>query len=263
MAKSSELLALRGKIAGKSFYSMKGVEGTLVRSINEGLSNRVKNDAAFANTRLNAAEFGSAGNFAGALIRTVSRRWRYILKAFATAAMTKALREMIQLDATSNWGQRTAKIENWQDLVRQSLQMLVKNSYDESFANDINVGLVGPSGLQVSVTVAATDSSELVAKGADGVRYELYDQVAVVPLFDASSGKYTKSLGTDKLLGSADIEIGVGGTVTGADASKTSVNPNGSNSVLVVALPYRTVHNEKHILQELCSCKWVGYAGIQ
>lgn len=259
MAKSSELLALRGKIAGKSFYAMKGVEGTLVRSINEGLSNRVKNDAAFANTRLNAAEFGSAGNFAGALVRTISRRWRYILKAFTTAAMTKALRDMIQLDATRNWGQRTVLIENWQQLVRQSLQMMVKNSYEESFANNIEVELDSSDNLNVTVTVAASDSSELVSKGADGVRYELYLQRTIAPTFDSAAGKYTKAQSSDDFLGSTDASIGSASTVSGTYPAYVPVGNNAVDSVLVVALPYRTINGQKHILQELCSCKWAIY----
>lgn len=258
MAKSSELLALRGKIAGKSFYSMKGVEGTLVRSINEGLSNRVKNDAAFANTRLNAAEFGSAGNFAGALVRTVSKRWRYILKAFTTAAMTKALREMIQLDSTSNWGQRTVMITGWKDLIRQSLQMMVKNSYDESFANDIAASYVLGSGLTATVTVLASDSVELQSKGADGVRYELYLQRSTPPEFDSNSGKYDKAIADDLFLGSSDAPIGTATTVSGINANYFPETEKQFDNVLVVALPYRTINSQKHILQELCSCKWVG-----
>jgi len=258
MAKSSELLALRGKVAGKSFYAMKGVEGTLVRSINEGLSNRVKNDAAYANTRLNAAEFGSAGNFAGALVRTVSKRWRYILKAFTTAFVTKALRQMIQLDSSSNWGQRTVMIHGWQAFIRQSLQMMVKNSYEESFANDIQANGTQGGGLTVTVTVATTDSSELVAKGADGVRYELYLQRTTAPEFDSAAGKYEKSTASDILLGSTDAAIGSASTVSGSYATYLPSTGSQLDSVLVVALPYRTINGQKHILQELCSCKWVG-----
>ena len=235
---------------------MKGVEGTLVRSINEGLSNRVKNDAAYANTRLNAAEFGSAGNFAGALVRTVSRRWRYILKAFTTAAMTKALREMIQLDATSNWGQRTIHHRGWMLEVMQSLQMMVKNAYEESFALDIDASLSGTT-LTVEVAVKATDSAELVAMGADGVRYEIFHQRATVPVFDNGSGKYTKSIASDVNLNITDVAIGTAQTITATESGVVELDAPAFDSILVVALPYRTVNGEKYILQELCSCKWV------
>lgn len=256
MAKSSELLALRGKIAGKSFYAMKGVEGTLVRSINEGLSNRVKNDAAFANTRLNAAEFGSAGNFAGALVRTVSRRWRYILKAFTTAAMTKALREMIQLDDKGVWGQRTVVHLGWITEVIQSMQMMVKNSYEENFANDINVSVSG-STLTAEVAIKVTDSVELREQGVDGVRYEIYRQIASVPSFDENVGKFTKSVASDVLLTSADAGIGTAQTITATQSGYADPSVDSVNCVLVVALPYRTVGGQNYILQELCSCKWV------
>lgn len=256
MAKSSELLALRGKVAGKSFYAMKGVEGTLVRSINEGLSNRVKNDAAYANTRLNAAEFGSAGNFAGALIRTVSKRWRYILKAFSTAAMTKALRGMIQLDDEGAWGQRTVVHSGWITEVIQSLQMMVKNAYEETFANDINVS-VSSGTLTAVISVKATDSVELREQGVDGVRYEVYRQVASAPSFDENVSKFTKSIASDAILASADVGIGSAQTVTATQSDYVEPSGDSINCVLVVALPYRTVGGQTYVLQELCSCKWV------
>ena len=207
MAKSSELLALRGKVAGKSFYAMKGVDGTLVRSINEGMSNRVKNDAAYANTRLNAAEFGSAGSMAGAVIRTVSKRWRTILQAFATAQLTKAVRNLIIQDTTHPWGQRLLSVEDWQTSVREAVSRLVKNSYVENFANAITAGASGVGQvITVNVTTTSQDSEALVSLGANGVRYEMYRQHITAPAF--VNGKYTTPAASVESIGSIDTEIG-------------------------------------------------------
>ena len=257
MAKSSELLALRGKVAGKSFYAMKGVEGTLVRSINEGMSNRVKNDAAYANTRLNASEFGSAGSMAGAVIRTVSKRWRTILQAFATAMLTKAVRNLIIQDTVNAWGQRLLSVEDWQSSVREAVSRLVKNSYSENFANAITAGAssVGQT-ITVKVDVTAHDSEALVSLGADGVRYELYRQRIAAPAF--VNGKYTAPVASVDLIGAVDTTIGtaVSQQVTGTPVADGEDN-NTMESVIVVALPTRTVNGETYVLQELCSCEWL------
>lgn len=257
MAKSSELLALRGKVAGKSFYAMKGVEGTLVRSINEGMSNRVKNDAAYANTRLNAAEFGSAGSMAGAVIRTVSKRWRTILQAFATAQLTKAVRNLVIQDTTNPWGERLLSVEDWQSSVREAVSRLVKNSYSENFANAITAGAssVGQT-ITVNFDVTAQDSEALVSLGANGVRYEAYRQFITAPAF--VNGKYTAPVASVDFIGAVDTTIGtaVSQQVTGtpvADGEDTDT----IESVIVVALPTRTVNGETYVLQELCSCEWL------
>lgn len=257
MAKSSELLALRGKVAGKSFYAMKGVEGTLVRSINEGMSNRVKNDAAYANTRLNAAEFGSAGSMAGAVIRTVSKRWRTILQAFATAQLTKAVRNLIIQDTTNPWGQRLLSVEDWQDAVRDAVSRLVKNSYAENFANAIAASTTAAGqAIKVDITTTAQDSEALVSLGANGVRYEFYHQSIVVPQF--VNGKYTAPAATVEFIGAVDTTIG---TAVTQQVSGTPVSDREDvdliESVIVVALPTRTVNSETYVLQELCSCEWL------
>lgn len=257
MAKSSELLALRGKVAGKSFYAMKGVEGTLVRSINEGMSNRVKNDAAYANTRLNAAEFGSAGSMAGAVIRTVSKRWRTILQAFATAQLTKAVRNIIIRDTTHPWGERVLSTSDWPEEIRDAVSRLVKNSYLENFANGI-VAIASAIGqaVTVNITTTAQDSDALVSLGADGVRYEFYRQMIVSPSF--VNGKYTAPVATVEFINSIDTVIGTPVTQTLSGTPLLTGEENDiMESVIVVALPTRTVNGETYVLQELCSCEWL------
>lgn len=257
MAKSSELLGLRGKVAGKSFYAMKGVEGTLVRSINEGMSNRVKNDAAYANTRLNAAEFGSAGSMAGAVIRTVSKRWRTILQAFATAQLTKSVRNLIIQDTINAWGQRLLSVSGWQDAVRDSVSRLVKNSYAENFSTSITAS-ASAAGQTIQAQLATTDhdSEALISLGADGVRYEFYHQRVVTPTF--VNGKYTAPAASVEFIGAIDTKIGIAATQQVAGTPIADGEDAGTiESVIVVALPTRTVNGETYVLQELCSCEWL------
>lgn len=257
MAKSSELLALRGKVAGKSFYAMKGVEGTLVRSINEGMSNRVKNDAAYANTRLNAAEFGSAGSMAGAVIRTVSKRWRTILQPFATAMLTKSVRNLIIQDIVNPWGQRILSGTGWQPVVREAVGRLVKNSYTENFANGIEASAASADqAVTIDISTTAQDSEALVSLGADGVRYEFYRQIITVPAF--LNGKYTAPAASVDFINAIDTVIGTSVTQQ-LQGSPLFVGEDSETieSVIVVALPTRTVNGETYVLQELCSCEWL------
>lgn len=257
MAKSSELLALRGKVAGKSFYAMKGVEGTLVRSINEGMSNRVKNDAAYANTRLNAAEFGSSGSMAGAVIRTVSNRWRTILQPFATAMLTKSVRNLIIQDTVNAWGQRLLSVAGWQDAVRDAVSRLVKNSYAENFANAIAASATA-AGQAITVDISTTDedSEALISLGASGVIYGFYRQHIVAPAF--VNGKYTSPAASVEFIGAVNTTIGTSVTqkVSGTPVADGE-DANTIESVIVVALPTRTVNGETYVLQELCSCEWL------
>lgn len=258
MAKSNPFLGLRGKIDGKSYYAQKGVDGTLVRSINEGMSNRVKNDAAFANTRLNMAEFGAAGSFSGAVLRTISKKWRTILAAFATGSMSKFVVALIKTDSTNPWGQRVLSGADWADAIRERASLLVKNSYAENFSDGFNADNSGTGNtVKITPNVKTTDSEGLLAKGVEGVLYEFYQQKVGAPQFDIVSGAYTKPASSVELLGSLDAEIGqaqtapITSTVVGVAESSTEMV-----SLLVVALPYRVVNNTKYTMQELCSCTW-------
>lgn len=259
MGKSNDFLALRGKINGQVYYSQKGVEGTLVRGINEGMSNRVKNDPAFANTRLNAAEFGMSGSFSGAILRTISKRWRTILNSFATADMTKFVNALVKTDAVNPWGQRVVLGTASANLLRNKAAQLVKNSYGENFSNGFSADNSGDNGeIVIGVNVRNSDSEGLLAKGVEGVMYEFYQQRVTIPAFDQASGSYSKPLSSAEYLDSLDAEIGKAQTqpitTTTVAAEETDAE---MVSLLVVALPYRVVNNVRYTMQELCSCTWL------
>lgn len=259
MAKQEGIHGLRGKIGGMSYYSMKGVDGGLVRKVNEGMSTRVKNDDAFVNTRLNAREFGASGNFSGAIIRTVSKRWRFILQSFATAAMTKFVNGEIKQDVTNDWGARTLNVDGWQARTRQFLTQLVKNAYAENFS----MGFAATASAEgdpitVAVDILATDSMGLLNRGAEGVRYEFYKQIVDAPEFNPASSKYPPVSTTLEKIGEVSHEIGQTSStpVTGTVTATAEANTNIVN-ILVVALPYRTINNQEYTLQELCSANWL------
>lgn len=259
MAKQEGIHGLRGKIGGMSYYAMKGVDGGLVRKVNEGMSTRVKNDDAFLNTRLNASEFGAAGNFSGAVVRTVSKRWRFILQSFATAATTKFVNGEIKQDTTNDWGQRTLNVTGWQSRVRQFLTQIVKNPYVENFSTGFAASAdAAGSAIGITVNILATDSIGLLNRGAEGVKYEFYLQTVDAPVFSSASGKYPSVATTLEKIGEVEHQIGTAKSTPLTSTVKAIEEASGKMvNVLVVALPFKAINSQNYTLQELCSANWL------
>lgn len=244
-----------------SYYRQKDVSDGLVRKINEGLSKRVKEDAAFANTRLNAAEFGSAGSFSGAAVRSITNRWRTILKPFTTGQLVPVVLEYIRQDTSSPWGQRDFKTASWKEPVVSFLNGSSKNEWEGRYVTVDSVSLTGSAGnfsLTLSATVDSRDIDWMRSKGVDGVMLKVFEYRITKGQYQASSGKYLPSYSSVYFAGSNfysydSDEIEVSGRVpfgtVPADDATTYVG------CLVVALPYREVGNVQNIMQELCSFK--------
>lgn len=254
MAKQSGIHQLRGKFGGNVYYSQKGVDGGLVRKINEGMSSRVKNDAAFANTRRNANEFGFAGGLSGAAVRSISKRWRTILDPFAVGKFASSLIQIIRTSNNGDWGGRVVGMSVNANLIKTGINVHAKNQYSENFAMGITYEIPETGGVNITGSTTAETSQGLKDRGAEGVLYEFYAYDLFEGQFVESAGRYTPSSSAITLLGSVDAEIG---QVTSLNIqSPTAVLPTSSEhlfAVLVVALPYKVVHNEKYTLQELCS----------
>lgn len=262
MAKQSGIHQIRGKVGQMSYYRQKDVPTGLVRSINQGMSTRVKEDAAFANTRLNAAEFGAAGSFAGALVRSISQRWRTILNPFTTGQLVKPILDELKSDTTHPWGQRVFTDETWKPVVMSALQEHSKKQYSEYYTTDVTVAVTQASGGGYDWTigggVTAQDSQNLLAVGAEGVIYEFYSYRANFGLYFPQYSAYGKSVSVLQKLDDADCEIGqVSDFSTSAKSFATSADANILTAMLVVAKPYKVVSNVKHVLQEYCSFMFV------
>lgn len=260
MAKQQGIHQIRGKVGEMSYYRQKNVATGLVRSINQSMSKRVKEDAAFANTRLNAAEFGAAGNYAGACVRAISTRWRTILNPFATGHLVKPILEGMKLDTSSAWGERNLGSEYLEEIMSM-INQEAKNDYQESFA--IPTVTVTPHGVgnilkdwEWSLETEADTSSNLLAKGATGVRYALYAYRAAFGNYSDTIGNYQKSTSSVILLGSNDVKIGTnvswvdGTTIVRSTATN---DPGVIGALLCVALPYKSMGLTRYFLQELCS----------
>lgn len=257
MAKQSGIHQLNGKVRGMSYYRQKGVEEGLARSINAGLSKRVKEDPAYVNTRLNAREFGSAGSFAGACISAISERQRTMLKDFATGACAKVVRDIIIGDTTHPWGERQLVGTDWQKYLLDVLSNYAKVDFASNVGGVWDVAVAAAEGAATwtpNAELPAGWGTLLAAKGATGATVDMY--AYKVNLLDLG-GKSLKGESSVALVGSVDATLGEAATITEAatiGAAFTGVQEaNTLQGVLVVVKPYQEVNNVKYIRQELCT----------
>jgi hypothetical protein len=108
MAKSKGLLKIEGALDGMTFY--KSQDGYLVRTKGGVSGKRIANDAAFARTRENMAEFSTCAS-AGKLFRAALR----VLTASTsdtrlTARVTQLMTQIKNLDGVSARGERLVSV---------------------------------------------------------------------------------------------------------------------------------------------------------
>ena len=263
MAKGQSTFRQLGKIDGRKYYQVKGVDGIVSQSINQGMSNRVKNDAAYANTRLNNAEFGGAGSTAGAITRALSQKWRYLLVPFATGKIAKDVRAIMMQDSTGKWGQRGLTGTTWQAALAEKISAYSKNSVDDYTDVSFLTMFSSETGLQVTTIIGAgIQNDNLVALGCDGVRVIPVGGVLEASVFDSNSQKYAPA-NIDVVLGNAlDMDFGSSedAQLKIADIKVTAQADNKLYFGLFVMLPYKMVNGQKYIMQEHCSFKMVAAA---
>lgn len=258
MAKQVGIHQLRGKVGQMKYYGMKGVEGGLVQSINEGMSERVKTDAAYANTRLNNAEFGAAGSTAGAIIRSLTQKWRYLLIPFATGNAAKSVRALMQLDTTGKWGQRDLKGTEWQKILASEISALSKNEVEDysdlTFIAEFN----SEDGLLIGVEGGSSFTNEkLAALGISGVQIISLSGVVNASAFDNNSQAYAPAFADLKIVSASEVDFGDGFELAEnrVDIKVAAQADNKLYGGVVIFLPYKIVNGSKYIMQEHCSFK--------
>lgn len=257
MAKQSGIHQLKGKVRGMSYYRQKGVVDGLARSINQGLSKRVKEDAGYQNTRLNAAEFGTAGSFAGAAIRAISDRQRAMLKDFATGAFAKVVKAFILQDTTHPWGSRQLIGAQGSGVLTDAINSYAKNDF-ASYVGGVWDGTIG----DVESKNTFTPNAELpqgwgglfASKGATGAYISMY---AYLVTLDQNGDAPFRSWSICELVGEEDAAIGTEVSMktpaTISDAFDVTILDNQMLRTLVVVRPYKEVNSKKYIMQELCT----------
>lgn len=256
MAKQSGIHQLRGKVGEHSYYRQTGVASGLVRSINQGMSARVKNDEAFVNTRLNNAEFGQAGRIASVLAQYITPKFRPMVLPFSQSKMAKIILEYIKVDSTAPWGQRNITVANSGDMQSAALNSVVKNRFE-----DFGINLVVDEETSTLTFTTTTETvNKLASIGAEGYITRFIASTTWIGTFVQSSGKYADSYARANAYEESFENIG--------DSDESTVQytlrpapPQGWPAIMAertgifIILPYRIVNGTRHILQEHCTFK--------
>lgn len=255
MAKQSGLHQLRGKIGEHSYYKQSGVSSGLVRSINQGMSSRVKTSPEFENTRRNNAEFKLATKAGADLLNAVMPKYRPMFNLFRNARTSAALLELAKQTAAP-WGERhlvTAQRPQVADIMTAASKSKLSELVGISF--DTDEGVVS----EIIMTPTASMDDILASFGADGVIISYYGVRAYLtnPQDALASGELAENV---IVFGDvSDYEI----AADESDPQVVSMSvPSRDLNLLtgrvelpfiyVIAMPYRTINGTNYILQEAC-----------
>ena len=261
MAKQSGLHQLRGKVGEHSYYRQTGIESGIVRAINQGMSAKVKTDEAFANTRLNNAEFGQAGRIASVLGQYISPKFRPMILPFSQSKMAKIILEYIKVDSTAPWGQRNVTTTNSKEMEVAALNSVVKNRFEDfglklTINEEVN---------QLTVATTLVTVNKLSAIGADGFELRFLATSTWIGTYVQSTGKYAESYPRANIYNdefdkpTADSDIDFTYTLRPAPPEGWPAIMADRMGVLIV-LPYRSINGNRHTLQEHCTFKAFGIA---
>lgn len=254
MAKQSGLHQIRGKVGEHSYYRQSGVSSGLIRSINQGLSSRVKTGDEYANTRLNNAEFGAACNVSGMLGRMVTPKYRPMILPFSQSIMAKKVLELAK-GHPGLWGRRVVTADDTPELA-QILSDTSKLKLSDYMTLDVSRS--DSSTLDIEYTLTESQVSALLGFGIDGF-------VVKISAYIARTGQY--STATDRILRSS-VRMEVTESINESLTPGEDINTNESLTiapviplitnfvnhrfVTVVILPYKTVGDSSYTLQEYC-----------
>lgn len=255
MAKQIGLHQIKGRVGDHAYYRQTGVRNGLIRSINQGLADRVKNGAEYANTRLNMAEFGQACRIAGVYGKLVVPKWRPMFLAFSQSILSRKIVALVK-QGTGNWGERSVAPASL-PLVAGYLSEMSKLSISDLCGvskDDFDFTGTAQAGIEVSapISITAENIANLSAMDADGMTLRIVANGIVVGSFDATFKDYAPSAILSQT--ASDTDVVTAGTSTLSVNSEVPVSASGTPAfiVVVIAMPYRTINNVKHILQEQC-----------
>lgn len=256
MAKQSGIHQIKGKIGEYSYYKSTGVQGGLIRSINQGLSERVKKSAEYANTRLNMQEFAAAANVAGLLGKMVVPKFRPMILPFSQSRMAKEILKVAR-EHTQNWGQRVVTSEDTERLAA-ILTAQSKRAADEFI--DLYAERSSETEAVLTAEYGNNQAALMSSLGINSITVS-------ASIFNLASGQwnpisqematgYLETLDVVTPLSDEEVSPGAsGGSSESAEVSTFIPAPNhsGHQIVVFVVMPGRTINGVTNILQEYCS----------
>lgn len=255
MAKQIGLHQIKGRVGDHAYYRQTGVRNGLIRSINQGLSDRVKNGAEYANTRLNMAEFGQACRIAGVYGKLVVPKWRPMFLAFSQSKLAKKIVALVK-QGTGNWGERSVAAASL-PLVAGYLSEMSKLPISDLLGVEsagITVGAGTGTAIVVtgSYTVTADHINTLSAMGADGLQIKMLVNGIEIGNYNAAAKEYAPSSVLAQASDFADVSEAGSDSIEATIAKPVSTAGSAALVVTFIAMPYRTINNVEHILQEQC-----------
>lgn len=267
MPKQFGQIKLKGKVGDDSYYYSR-LGGFQTRKLNPNMSERVKTDERFENTRKNAKEFGGAASTAGAIVKGISERWRYIRIPNAPSRLTKIIQAATMQDNSMPWGRRSlplSEMPNVQDaynrMSKNQCPQFIKQYIAEQVTYDAyRMEIVFANALYTT----AEFERDLIAKGADGFEQNIYVYRVRKSYFnpqmmDFYPAAYELTETSD--VGQAIAINGEGGhMMNSARTPRTQADPINTNTglggLLCVYLPYKNSASGRVILQNLCFAYW-------
>lgn len=267
MPKQRSLIKITGVADGQSFFYTKN-GGYQMRAINPTMSERVKTEEAFQNTRKCSTEFSVCGAMASAILRVLLDRWRFILTPKPTGTLTATIYKYLRASSSGPWGQRTLELQ-YLPYIQNEFNMLSKNEipvfirqwlHNNVVWDDVNDQVVIASQLKTTADL----EQEYIAKGATGLRVNLYVLGCTTPFFSTSMGKYFPPQSKFYQIPTFPQAVDITGTqehilaITSQTPSEI-VPQNATGQIagmLVVFLPYKKVNGVENTLQHLCSAYW-------
>lgn len=249
MAKQSGLHQIRGKVGEHSYYRQTGVANGLIRSINQGMSQRVKTGDEYANVRLNNAEFGQAGRIAKVLGMMITPKYRPMLLPFSQSKMCKILLDAIKQDNTAPWGQRNiSPTDSGITVLINALNSVHKNdpgSYGVSLS-------INEEQLSVSLDNIICPA-KLAAIGADG--YDIRILAAAPWIGTFTTDGYADSFARANIYDNPGMDPG---SSWDCPYIFRPIPPQGWPAFrltfgILIIMPYREVNLTKYTLQEHCT----------
>ena len=264
MAKQMGIHQIRGKVGGRSYYKTKGVEEGVSRSINQGLSARVKSADEFANTRLNNAEFKNANSIATGAFKSVNTRKRGMMRNFAISAMTKAALESIK-QGTGSWGNRKPT-EEMDQLICNLLENHAKGgAYDNKYGIFSTTGLSSAGALTISLGIDVQTVNSLMAEGIDGIVVVpslcLGSEITLDGVSSFLGGNHVDTPSTITFEAGVAISSSISGNVSTPASvgmgiifynAAVATETHGFYACLSI-LPYRIQNGSMYTLQEKCT----------
>lgn len=176
MAKQRGIHQVSGKIDNLVYYEQKRVPVGLIRRQNEAMSERLKSDPIFVNTRAAGKEFGYCSNAASVIIRSIPMRAQRILDPFILPQFTKYLYSLLR-NTDGTVGKRV--LDDFPTLGRQL------ENYINRLPKQIWDGVFPQIRLPQSVDTATFTGNIIIDRlevqqfcellGYDGIRFSFYD----------------------------------------------------------------------------------------